>query len=196
MRKGAFGVMALALLATACGNSGEQRSASGGLSGAAIGALAGGPVGALIGAGVGAGAGTATPESADTMAMKALGKEGTSRAAVKDAQQKLADVGFYHGKIDGLMGPQTKEALSAYQQQNGLKQTARLDKATRDHLAQVQQGSSTTAGARPAETTGSGSSTPPPGSTVGTAPPAATPAPADNSAAPAPAGNPPDSTTR
>ena len=188
MRKGAFGVMALALLATACGNSGEQRSASGGLSGAAIGALAGGPIGAIIGAGVGAGAGTATPESADTLAMNALGKEGTSRAAVKAAQQKLADAGFYHGQIDGLMGPQTKEALSAYQQQNGLKQTARLDKPTRDRMAEA-HGNSTVAGARPAvETAGSGSSTPPPGSDVGMAPPpaTATPAPADNSATQAP----------
>jgi len=192
MRIGAFGVMALALLATACGNSGEQRSASGGLSGAAIGALAGGPIGALIGAGVGAGAGTATPESADTMAMKALGKEGTSRAAVKDAQQKLAGAGFYHGKIDGLMGPQTKEALRAYQQQNGLKQTARLDKATRDRLAEA-HGSSTVAGAKPAvETTGSGSSTPPQGSDAGMAPPSAT-APASDAGTATPA---PDNSTR
>jgi peptidoglycan hydrolase-like protein with peptidoglycan-binding domain len=184
--------MALALLATACGNSGEQRSASGGLSGAAIGALAGGPIGAVIGAGVGAGAGAATPESADTLAANALGKNGTSRQAVKEAQQKLADAGFYHGQIDGLMGPQTKEALSAYQQQNGLKQTARLDKPTRDRLAQA-QGTSTVAGAKPAaETIGSGSSTPPPNRDVGMAPPAtATPAPADNSAMPAP-----DSSTR
>jgi peptidoglycan hydrolase-like protein with peptidoglycan-binding domain len=120
--------------------------------------------------------------------MNALGKEGTSRTAVKAAQQKLADAGFYHGKIDGLMGPQTKDALSAYQQQNGLQQTARLDKPTRDRLAQVQQGSSTVAGARPAtETTGSGSSTPPAGSDVGMAPsPAAAPAPDANSATPAP----------
>ena len=187
MKVGAFGVMALALLATACGNNGEQRTATGGLSGAAIGALAGGPIGALIGAGVGAGAGAATPESADTLARNALGKNGPSRAAVKDAQQKLADAGFYHGKIDGLMGPQTKEALSAYQQQNGLKQTARLDKATQDRLAQG-QGAATVAGAKPAaETSGSGSSTPPSGSDVGMAPPTtATPAPADNSANPAP----------
>jgi peptidoglycan hydrolase-like protein with peptidoglycan-binding domain len=182
MRVGAFGVMALALLATACGNSGEQRSASGGLSGAAIGALAGGPVGALIGAGVGAGAGTATPEGADTLAANALGKSG-SRAAIKDAQQKLADAGFYHGKIDGLMGPETKEALSGYQQQNGLKQTARLDKPTRDRLAEA-HGSSTTAGARPAgETIGSGSSTPPQGSDVGMA---RQPAPAASSVPQAP----------
>ena len=196
MRVGTYGVMALALLATACGNSGEQRSASGGLSGAAIGALAGGPIGALIGAGVGAGAGAATPESADTLARNALGKNGTSRAAIRDAQQKLADAGFYHGKIDGLMGPQTREALSAYQQQNGLTQTARLDKPTRDRLAQG-QAAPTVAGARPAaETSGSGSSTPPPGGDVRMAPPAtATPAPADNSATPAPAPA-PEGTTR
>jgi peptidoglycan hydrolase-like protein with peptidoglycan-binding domain len=171
--------MALTLLATACGNSGEQRSASGGLSGAAIGALAGGPVGALIGAGVGAGAGAATPEGADTLAAKALHKDGagTSRDAVMQAQQKLADEGLYHGPIDGLMGPQTKGALAAYQQQNGLKQTARLDQATTDRLG-LGQGASTVAGAKPAaEPISSGSSTPP-GGDVGMAPsaPAADPA--------------------
>ena len=170
--------MTLALLATACGNSGEQRSASGGLSGAAIGALAGGPVGALIGAGVGAGAGAATPEGADTLAAKAMHRnDGGSREAVKQAQQKLADEGLYHGPVDGLMGPQTKGALAAYQQKNGLKQTARLDQATSDRLA-LGEGASTVAGAKPAaEPISSGSSTPP-GGDVGMAPsaPAADPA--------------------
>ena len=180
--------MGLALLATACGNSEEQRSASGGLSGTAIGALAGGPVGALIGAGVGAGAGAATPEGADALAAKALHKDGTaSRDAVKQTQQKLADEGVYHGKIDGLMGPQTKEALTAYQQKNGLKQTARLDQATRDRLA-LGQGPATVAGAKPAaETTGSGSSTPPQGGDVGMAPSNANPPPASHATSTNPA---------
>jgi peptidoglycan hydrolase-like protein with peptidoglycan-binding domain len=161
MRIGAYGVVAVALLATACGNSGEQRSASGGLSGVAIGALAGGPVGALIGGAAGAGAGAATPEGADTLAANALHKgRVASRDTVRQAQQKLADEGLYRGPVDGLMGPQTKAALSAYQQKNGLQQTARLDQATRDRLA-LGQGAPTVAGAKPATEPSAGSSTPP-----------------------------------
>jgi peptidoglycan hydrolase-like protein with peptidoglycan-binding domain len=158
MKVRAFGVLAVALLATACGGSEEQRSASGGLSGVAIGALAGGPVGALIGGAAGAGAGAVTPESADTLASKALHKDrvaGASRDRVREAQQKLADQALYHGPVDGRMGPQTRDALTAYQQKNGLQQTAKLDQATSASLA-LGQGNSAVAGAKgPVETSGS-----------------------------------------
>ncbi|MDF1586170.1 hypothetical protein [Marinimicrococcus flavescens] len=53
---------ALALLLAACGESTEERAASGGLGGAATGAVLGGPVGAVIGGAAGAGAGTVMDE--------------------------------------------------------------------------------------------------------------------------------------
>ncbi|MDX6750693.1 hypothetical protein SH611_12800 [Geminicoccaceae bacterium 1502E] len=53
---------ALALLLGACGESTEERAASGGLGGAATGAVLGGPVGAVIGGAAGAGAGTVMDE--------------------------------------------------------------------------------------------------------------------------------------
>jgi peptidoglycan hydrolase-like protein with peptidoglycan-binding domain len=143
-------------------------------------------VGALIGGAIGAGAGAATPESADTLAAKALHKDRTavaSRDTVRQAQQKLADEGLYQGPVDGLMGPQTKAALTAYQQKNGLQQTARLDRATRDRLA-LGQGASTIAGATPAAApVASGSSTAEPVGSGSSTPPA--------DAAPAPDANPP-----
>jgi len=40
----------------------------------------------------------------------------------------------YHGNIDGVLGPETKQALRQYQQQNGLSVTANLDRQTWDHL--------------------------------------------------------------
>jgi hypothetical protein len=53
------------LLLTACGDTTEQRAATGGLGGVAAGALVGGPVGAVIGGAVGAGAGAVAPEGLD-----------------------------------------------------------------------------------------------------------------------------------
>ena len=53
---------------------------------------------------------------------------------VSQAQQKLHQEGLYHGNIDGVLGPETKQALRQYQQQNGLSVTANLDRQTWDHL--------------------------------------------------------------
>jgi Putative peptidoglycan binding domain len=62
-----------------------------------------------------------------------------------EVQQKLQQEGLYHGKIDGRIGRETKQALREYQRQNSLRVTARLDRETLDHLlgnASVGQGSS------------------------------------------------------
>ena len=52
------------LLLGGCGNTTEQRAASGGLGGAAAGAVVGGPVGAVVGGAAGAAGGTAMDEGA------------------------------------------------------------------------------------------------------------------------------------
>jgi len=57
--------------------------------------------------------------------------------AVREAQQKLKDDGEYNGKIDGLAGPQTHQALMAFQQKNNLKQTGHLDRETREKLGLI-----------------------------------------------------------
>jgi hypothetical protein len=178
----------LALLATACGTSQEQRAATGGLGGAGIGALAGGPVGAAIGLGVGAVAGAVTPIGADQAAMygmgwtketvastetgREMGRLGTSGTSsrqavgpgaggseassatlrvtpdtVKQIQSSLQAQGMYNGPIDGVMGPQTQRAVAAYQQKQGLPQTAVLD------LRTVQSLTGETGGAGPMSAT-------------------------------------------
>jgi Putative peptidoglycan binding domain len=53
-----------------------------------------------------------------------------SRADIRNIQQKLQQDGLYHGRIDGLEGPGTKQALRAYQQQNGLPVTGTPDQQT------------------------------------------------------------------
>jgi Putative peptidoglycan binding domain len=53
---------------------------------------------------------------------------------VRDAQIALRDAGFDTGRIDGVMGPKTKAALSEFQASQGLPQTGMLDAATQQQL--------------------------------------------------------------
>lgn len=53
-----------------------------------------------------------------------------SRDEVKQIQGNLQQGGLYRGNIDGIDGPETHAALRAYQQQNGLSVTGRLDQQT------------------------------------------------------------------
>jgi hypothetical protein len=71
-----------------------------------------------------------------------------SRDEAMHAQQALKAENLYHGNIDGIIGPKTREALAQFQKQQGLKQTSALDPATMQALGH-------------ARTTASGSSTPP-----------------------------------
>ena len=48
-------------------------------------------------------------------------KKGSRGAAVKTLQTALKDLGFYNGKIDGIFGKGTRNAVKAYQRKNGLK---------------------------------------------------------------------------
>jgi hypothetical protein len=53
---------------------------------------------------------------------------------IGQAQERLRDLGFHPGPIDGVLGPRTKAALHQYQAQYGLPVTAVLDDATRTSL--------------------------------------------------------------
>jgi hypothetical protein len=53
-----------------------------------------------------------------------------SRNEIKQIQSDLKQDGLYHGNIDGIDGPETHQALRAYQQQNGLSVTGRPDQQT------------------------------------------------------------------
>jgi hypothetical protein len=69
---GALGAAALALLwGAGCGETTEERAASGGVGGAAAGAVVGGPVGAVIGGAAGATGGTVLEKSVDENAEEA-----------------------------------------------------------------------------------------------------------------------------
>jgi Putative peptidoglycan binding domain len=47
-----------------------------------------------------------------------------------NVQQQLAAAGYYDGPIDGVLGPMTREAIAAYQSDNGLAVTSAIDEPT------------------------------------------------------------------
>jgi peptidoglycan hydrolase-like protein with peptidoglycan-binding domain len=50
--------------------------------------------------------------------------------AIADVQAALQEMGYYQGEVDGLLGPLTREALTAYQTDHGLYATAVIDEPT------------------------------------------------------------------
>jgi len=53
---------------------------------------------------------------------------------IADVQAELQQMGYYKGDVDGLLGPMTREALTAYQADQGLTTTAVIDEPTLDSL--------------------------------------------------------------
>jgi peptidoglycan hydrolase-like protein with peptidoglycan-binding domain len=54
--------------------------------------------------------------------------------SVRQAQSELKREGLYRGKVDGVVGPETTQGIAAFQQREALRQSTRLDRATRDRL--------------------------------------------------------------
>ena len=50
-----------------------------------------------------------------------------SKDDIRQAQLELRHAGLYSGSLDGVIGPQTKQALMKFQKDYGLEQTATLD---------------------------------------------------------------------
>ena len=58
----------------------------------------------------------------------------TPSASVKQLQRELAQLNYYEGPVDGLMGPQTIAAIKDLQRQAGLPQTGTMNAATQKAL--------------------------------------------------------------
>ena len=67
--------------------------------------------------------------AADGMTGKKAGK-----ANVRQVQEALKAQGHDPGPVDGVMGPQTQDALRAYQRSQNLTETGRLDAQTSEKL--------------------------------------------------------------
>lgn len=137
-----FLMAALSLSVVACGTNPKERALSGGAVGAGAGAVVGAVTGlsvlqgAAIGAGVGALTGAVTNQREINLGSLHDG-EGPSRAhasqtngashytpasspLVEDVQSALNNAGYNPGPADGIYGPRTRNAISAYQRDNGL----------------------------------------------------------------------------
>lgn len=53
---------------------------------------------------------------------------------IQKAQQALKERGFYKGELNGKMDSVTKNAVRAFQAQQGIRETGRLNKETRQRL--------------------------------------------------------------
>ena len=53
---------------------------------------------------------------------------------IADVQAELQQMGYYQGEVDGLLGPMTRQALTAYQADQGLTTTAVIDEPTLNSL--------------------------------------------------------------
>ena len=64
------------------------------------------------------------------------------RSEIRQAQQQLRQDHLYRGRIDGIVGSETRRAVQRYQRKNGLPVTAQLDQDTINSLMGNGQGSS------------------------------------------------------
>ena len=62
------------------------------------------------------------------------------KPSVQDIQQALKNAGLYDGKVDGISGPMTREAIKSFQSQNDLKSDGKVGPMTweklKEYLAQ------------------------------------------------------------
>jgi hypothetical protein len=102
---------------------------------------------------------TSSPDMANT-SQGSMNWPRVTSSDVQQAQQKLAQEGLYHGRIDGTVGPATQRAIRAYQRRSGLPVTATLDPQT---LASL-NGSGTGVGSSTPSSSPSGTEMTPPSS--------------------------------
>ena len=62
--------------------------------------------------------------------VRSTNESNLDRDQVKQVQEALNQKGFKSGQADGKMGPETKDALQAFQQKQGLQATGQPDQQT------------------------------------------------------------------
>jgi hypothetical protein len=67
------------------------------------------------------------PNYYDDEAYTSSSDQSTDSTIATAAQEQLARRGYYHGEIDGILGPETRRAIMRYQSDHGLRVTGRLN---------------------------------------------------------------------
>ena len=82
------------------------------------------------------------PQAQDKEAAPAakISKPVKSEIGTEQIQKALQTAGFYKGKIDGKLGPQTKKAIKAFQKSQGLKADGIAGQKTREALSKYLTG--------------------------------------------------------
>jgi peptidoglycan hydrolase-like protein with peptidoglycan-binding domain len=80
-----------------------------------------------------------------TVLKRGFASDALRRDDIRWAQLELRGRGLYKGSLDGILGPETKRALSQFQKINGLEATVSLDAQTWEALTSpaIGEGSST-----------------------------------------------------
>ena len=146
MFRAASALIVLAMILSACGSSKGDRTASGAGIGAAGGAVVGAVTGlsvlegAAIGAVVGGATGFLTDEDTVNLGKPAWQSDNSSTGGqsgvVTRVQSGLARLGYNPGPADGVMGPQTSEAIREYQNDHGLLTDGRATVQLAEHIEQ------------------------------------------------------------
>ena len=74
----------------------------------------------------------------------------TQLPSVAQVQTELGQLGYYHGRVDGKWGRQTRAAMAAFQRSQGLRPTGQGDVRSMNALAAAMQGSGAPGYAPPA----------------------------------------------
>jgi hypothetical protein len=88
------------------------------------------------GQGLGGGGRLGVDGAAAPSQTSAPGAKTNVRLTMKQAQQRLNELGYDVGTPDGASGPRTQNALRSFQQDQGLSVTGRLDQATMRQLSE------------------------------------------------------------
>ncbi len=132
---------------TSSGSTGSTSSGSTG-STSSSGSTSGGTMSRDSGA-TGSSSGTMSSDSATGNHGRGMRGGKASNSQVRQVQEALKAQGHDPGPVDGVMGPQTQEAIRAYQRSQNLTETGQLDAQTSQKLgvgAGSQSGSSSTGG--------------------------------------------------
>ena len=76
------------------------------------------------------------PSAGQNFAKKCVASKAKSRLNLKQIQTALKNAGYNPGTIDGKLGAQTREAIKAFQKDNGLKVDGIVGKRTRQLLTE------------------------------------------------------------